>query len=347
MPSSSLRSTTKARVGIRRNVEWRVGRIVSIIASGKYPNCQTLAREIEVSPKTIQRDLDHLRNMKNMPLEYDDKRHGYHFTQPVSEFAPMQLSRGELVALFIAQKALEPLRGTKLQRVVAESVNKIAAACPETVSMRWEDMDAAYSVRESGVVAGDTVLFAKLLGAVMNQCEAVFHYRKLEGRGRERRRVQPYHVGQLQNGWYLIAHDLDRDEMRTFALQRMDGLEVLRTRFERDSRFDVRAYLSSGFGVWTYGAEAERFEVRIRFTGWAARVVAERRWHSNQEITPRSSDGGEIEFRAELAGLEEITRWVLGYGRHARVIAPKKLREAVRAEARAVLDPICNSAIDE
>ena len=335
----STKSQSRIRVGVSRVAEWRIGQVMSIIASGKYPNCRTLARDIEVSPKTIQRDLDHLRLQKNVPLEYDEARHGYYFTRPVSEFAPIQLSRGELVALFVAQKALEPLRGTRLQRVVAESVNKIANACPESVTLHWEDLDAAYSVKTTGVLAADGMLFAKLLEAVMNCREVTFAYHKLDTPGRkEERRVQPYHVGQLQNGWYLIGHDLDRREMRKFALQRLSKLAILKTRFERDATFNIRDYLSSGFGVWSYAADAQRFEVRIRFTGWAARVVAERQWHASQTVKPLNSDGSEIEFSAELAGLEEITRWVLSHGRHAKVLSPKKLRDAVHAEARAMLE---------
>lgn len=101
------------RAGHSRVAEWRLGRIIGIIAAGRYPNCRTLAAEIEgVSTKTIQRDLNHLRAMRDLPLEYDEQRRGFYFTRPVSEFAPIQLSQGELVALFVAQKALEPLRGT-------------------------------------------------------------------------------------------------------------------------------------------------------------------------------------------------------------------------------------------
>jgi len=331
-------TNSQRRVGVSRVAEWRVGRLISIIASGKYPNCQTLAREIEVSPKTIQRDLDHMRDQKMLPLEYDDKKHGFYFSRPVREFAPMQLSRGELVALFVAQKALEPLRGTRLQKLVAESVNKIASACPESVTMHWQDMDEAYSVKAAGVLAADALIFSSLLEAVMNHREVTFDYQKPQGRKPEQRRVQPYHVGQLQNGWYLIAHDLARKDLRKFALQRMSGLVILKTRFERDPKFSIRDHLNGGFGVWSYAAGAACFEVRIRFTGWAARYVAERPWHASQSIKPISDDGGEIEFRAEVAGLEEITRWVLSYGRHAKVLAPKKLRDAVHAEARAMLE---------
>ncbi|OYW72306.1 MAG: hypothetical protein B7Z37_25210 [Verrucomicrobia bacterium 12-59-8] len=329
-----------ARAGVRRNVEWRVSRVLSIIASGKCPSCQEIADEIEgVSAKTIMRDIAHLQTTRNAPIEYDAVRHGYFLNGPLSDLPPIQLTRGELVALFVAQKALEPLRGTPLQKVVKESVNKIAAACPESVTMHWEDLDAAYSVKATGVLAADASLFARLLDAVMNKREVTFSYQKLDGKGRsEERRVQPYHVGQLQNGWYLIAHDLARKEMRKFALQRMSGLEVLKVRFKRDPSFNMREYLSSGFGVWSYVANTRRYEVRIRFTGWAARVVAERLWHPSQVITPLKEDDSEVEFRAELAGLEEITRWVLSHGRQARVIGPEELKQRVREEAALVLE---------
>jgi proteasome accessory factor B len=250
----------------------------------------------------------------------------------------MQLTRGELVALFVAEKAVEPLKGTRLHRLVHESLHKIAEACPESVSLQWQDLDEAFSMKTTGVLKSDVAAFTRLVDAVLEHREVVFDYHKLESRRKERRTVQPYHVVQLQNGWYLIAHDPKRGQLRTFALQRLSELELLKTRFQRDPSFNIRDYLSSGFGVWSYAADAERFEVRIRFTGWAARYVAERQWHASQSIRPMKADGSEIEFRAEVAGMEEITRWVLGHGRHAKVLAPAKLRAAVQAEARAMLE---------
>lgn len=337
-PEPSRPRRSAIRVGVRRSVDWRVARIVSIIAAGRYPNCQTLAREIEVSPKTIQRDLSHMMNQRDFPLEYDDRRHGYHFTRPVSEFAPMQLSLGELVALFVAQKAMEPLRGTKMHRLVGEGVRKIVAACPEAAEVKWSDIEAAFSMKTSGSLKSDVTIFTKLVNAVTNRRELAFQYHSLKGRTRELRRVQPYHVEQANNGWYLKARDLKHGEIRTFALQRMTDVEVLAKRFQRDPTFDPAAHNGTGFGVWSYSADSQPFEIRIRFTGWAARVVPERNWHPTQEITTLKRDGSEIEFRARLCGIEEITRWVLSHGRHARVLGPKKLVEAVLAEARAMLE---------
>lgn len=327
-----------SRAGTRRSMIWRVHEIIKHLQARPFQSAGALAKVIEgVSTKTILRDLKFIQNEFDLPLKYHEKKHGYHFTGPVSEFAPMQLTKGELVALFVAEKAVEPLKGTRLHKLVHESLHKIAEACPESVSLQWQDLDEAFSMKATGVLKSDVSVFSQLMDAVLGHREVTFDYQKLEGRSKEPRRVQPYHVGQLQNGWYLIGHDLDRREMRKFALQRLSGLTMLKTRFEREAKFSVRDYLSSGFGVWSYGPEAQRCEVRIRFTGWAARVVAERHWHASQSITPLKEDGSEIEFRAELAGLEEITRWVLGHGRHAEVLAPAKLRNAVQAEARAML----------
>ncbi len=318
---------------------WRVHEIIKYLQAHPFQSAAKLASVIEgVSSKTILRDLKFIREDLDLPLKYDEKKHGYHFTEPVSEFAPMQLSRGELVALFVAEKAVEPLKGTRLHKLVHDSLHKIAEACPEFVSLKWQDLDEAFSMKTNGVLKSSVEVFTTLMDAVLGQREVSFDYPPKKGGTLGRRRVLPYHVGQLQNGWYLIAHDLDRKDWRTFALQRMSSLEILKTRFTRDPAFNIRDYLGSGFGVWSYGNEVERFEVRIRFTGWAARYVAERQWHSSQSITPLKDDGSEIEFHAEVAGLEEITRWVLGHGRHAKVLAPAKLRDAVHAEALAMLE---------
>ena len=142
-----------------------------------------------------------------------------------------------------------------------------------------------------------------------------FDYHKLTSTQPEQRTVQPYHLGQIEHGWYLVAYDPARKGMRTFALQRLTHLQVLKSKFERDPKFSAKTYLNGGFGVWSYDEhENHQQEIRVRFEGYAARVVGERLWHASQEIVPLKEDGSEIEFRVWLSGLEEITRWVLSWG---------------------------------
>ncbi len=312
---------------------WRVMEIHKIIRAGRFPNCTTLAAEIEVTPKTIQRDISFMRDQLGLPLEYHSIKHGYHYTQEVHEFPMLQLSRNDLVALFLARHALEPLRGTRLEGMLRESFSKIAEACPGEISIEWQELDAAFSVKAAGVLAADVTLFGDLLDAVRACREVSFDYLKLTSDRAERRTVRPHHVGQIEHGWYLIAFDPARGAMRTFALQRISNLTMLQTAFTREPGFDAREHLGGGFGVWSYAGEQRRHhEVQIRFEGYAARVVAERQWHPTQAVRKLKPDGSVIEFQADLSGLEEITRWVLSWGSKAKVLGPPELVKRVAQE---------------
>src|SRR5688572_14993729 len=94
----------------------RMMRIHQEIAKGTYPNASTLGRQLEVSTKSIQRDLEFMRDRLNLPLEYDRSRFGFYYTEPVSSFPTLQITEGELVALLIAEKALEQYRGTNFEK---------------------------------------------------------------------------------------------------------------------------------------------------------------------------------------------------------------------------------------
>ncbi len=321
------------RLGVSRPAIWRVQEIHRIIRAGGHPNCSTLAKEIEVTAKTIQRDISFMRDQLGMPVEYHPIKHGYYYTQDVSEFPMLHLSRRDLVALFLARHALEPLRGTRLERMLAESFSKIAEVCPGEVSIEWRELDEAFSVKASGVLAADVTLFGDLLDAIRGTREVSFDYHKLTSSKPERRSVCPHHIGQIEHGWYLIAFDPAREAMRTFALQRITNLEIHKAKFTRQAGFNARDYLGGGFGVWSYASERRnKHEVHIRFEDYAARVVAERQWHPTQAVRKIKPDGSVIEFQADLAGLEEITRWVLSWGSKARVLGPPELKKRVQDE---------------
>ncbi|RBP38122.1 putative DNA-binding transcriptional regulator YafY [Roseimicrobium gellanilyticum] len=295
-------AATSRRVGRTRRPIQRILQIHGLLIAKRFPNCSTLAREIEVTPKTIQRDLNFMRDEMSLPLEYHEREHGYFYTTPVTEFPLLQLSRRDMLALFLARRALEPLHGTRLEKLLAESFEKIAEAATGTVSFRWTELDAAFSVKTTGVVAADLEFFSTLLDAVLERREVTFDYLKLGATRPEQRKVRPYHIGRVEQGWYLTAYDLARRAERTFALPRMRHLTLLKTRFAPPADFDAAKHLAGGFGVWSYELEGRKQEmVRLLFTGYAARVVAERQWHPSQEIVAKKD--GSIEFRLQdLAG---------------------------------------------
>src|SRR6266436_5368795 len=83
----------------------RLHALVQRIQRGDYPSQKVLAAEWEKTPRTMQRDLDFIRDVWGMPLEYDEHKYGYYFTEPIGKFPMVPISEGELVSVFVAQKA--------------------------------------------------------------------------------------------------------------------------------------------------------------------------------------------------------------------------------------------------
>ena len=94
------------------------------LQGGRYPNCRRMGERLEVSSKTIQRDLDFMRDRLALPIEYDSERNGYYYTQPVTDFPTMEVSTGEVTALCVAQMALAQYEGTAFQRQLSAALRK-------------------------------------------------------------------------------------------------------------------------------------------------------------------------------------------------------------------------------
>lgn len=306
----------------------RMMRLHEEIAQGNYPNCSKLARDLEVAPKTIQRDIDFMRDQLGLPIEYDERSYGFYYTETVTHFPTVQVSEGELVALFVAQKALSQYRGTVFERPLAAAFEKLTKGLREQVSFEMGHWDASFSFRSTGTALTDLELFESLSKAVVHSREVIFEYRKLDSQAPEKRRVWPYHLASVDNQWYLFGHDVERDGMRTFALPRIGKAEVTGARFKQRKDFSLAKMLRHSFGVFS---GEETYEVRVEFRSWAARMVKEKQWHPSQKLVDKGD--GRVELMLVLGSLYEIKRWILSWGEFARVLGPPELVESVRQSA--------------
>lgn len=325
-----------SRDGRTRRPIQRIYEIHSAIRQGNLPNCSTLADRLGVTRKTIQRDITFMRDELGLPLTYCDDLHGYRYDGDVSDFPVFQLSEEELATLFFTRNALRGIRGTRLSDALSAAFAKLTQGMIGEIGFTWKDLDEAFSRK---VAAQDGKMlrgFGQVAKAVLGRQEISFHYRKLGADATERRKVRPLHLGEVDGGWYLIAHDLERNALRTFALPRISQVIVAKTRFERPAGFDGESYLKRSFGVWHVDGDETRHLVRVELRQYAARLAQERRWHPTQELDVLDTKGNRVEVRFEVGSLQEVVRWVLSFGRQAKVIAPPELARLVRDEVRAM-----------
>lgn len=307
----------------------RMMRIHQQLIENRYPNCSSMGKDIEVSTKTIQRDIDYMRYQLELPLEYDQQRHGYYYAEPVTHFPTIPATEGEVLALFVAQKALQQYRGTPFEEPLANAFAKLTQVMGEEVTVNLQELSEAMSFHHTGAGLTDMQVFQKVTEALREHRELSFSYRKLNSNRSEDRRVQPYHLGSIDGQWYLFANDLSRDDMRTFVLGRIRDVPQVGRKFKKDKEFSLRKRLMGSFGV--YSGEGN-FKVQIEFDTFAAQLIRERTWHGTQEIEELAEGG--LVLTVCLDSLEEIESWVLGWGSHARVLGPAELKKRVRAAVK-------------
>ena len=99
---------------------------------------------------------------------------------------------------------------------------------------------------------------------------------------------------------------------------------------EKHPDFNLDDFLSGSWGI----VKGERAVVRLEFSPKIARFISEVTWHPSQELEERND--GTLLASFEVMGLEEIKRWILGFGSQIKVLEPKKLREQIKKEAEEI-----------
>ena len=309
----------------------RMMRIHEEFQDGRLTNCTKLAELLEVSTKTIARDLEFMRDRMGLPVEYDAQIYAWRYAFPVKNFPTVQVSEGELLALLVAQKALVQYRGTPFHDQLAHAFSKLTAGLRDQVSFSPAGSLASVSFHQCGPSKADLQIFERISHAVLKSREIEFTYLKPQSSTPESRRMQPYHLANRENAWYLVGFDVARGALRTFAVSRIRKVTLSARKFAKPGNFSPETYYAKSFGAFV-GTGDHR--VVVRFTPAATSQIAERFWHETQEI--RELADGRLELRLHLNSLEEIQRWIMGWADQAEVVEPAELRDRVKAAAVAV-----------
>ena len=264
-----------------RPAMYRLGRIDEEVRSGKLPTSQDLAASIEVSARTIQRDIEYMHDVMGAPIAYDEVEHGYRYEKAGYSLPAAKLTEGELVSLLVGTKVLEQYGGTPFEADLRKAFQRIALLLPEEVSLHLRDLASATSFAITAPRPPDLRKFSRLTAAVRERKRLRILYDSLSGGRTETREIEPYHMACLDGAWYLIAYCRLRREIRMFVPERILDLTETGDTFDVPVDFDFDEYMAGAFKVMRGGKPRK---VRLLFTGKTARYVCERCWHPSQKV---------------------------------------------------------------
>jgi proteasome accessory factor BC len=194
---------------------------------------------------------------------------------------------------------------------------------PTETANRVEVLDPDYSPETPGRLA-------KLENAISKQRTVRYDYWSISRDKESERTLNPYALINDNGLWYVVGHDLDREDIRTFRVSRIRGEIKFATRRERDFRaptdFDVELY--RGRPPWQIGdlVGTARIEVRGDTAWWVRRAYGS---------TGKLEDGV---FVTEYSSIPQLASWVLRQNGRAVPLEPHELKQEVGAALRRVKD---------
>lgn len=208
---------------------------------------EALADRLGVSPRTVRRDVDRLREL-GYPIHATKGPDGGYRLDAGADLPPLLFDDDQAVALAVALRAAVGA-GVGIEEGAARALATVRQVMPARLRHRVAALDGATVEGRPGPTADPHVLIA--LGDAIRAGEVLRfdHQRPGDDGLPARRRVEPHHLLVRRGRWYLVAWDLDRDDWRTFRADRIVPLANTGPRFPTRTvpGGDVAAYVAGVF----------------------------------------------------------------------------------------------------
>ena len=200
------------------------------------------------------------------PIDSTTGRYGGYALGAGGRLPPLLLDDDEAVAVSVGLRDLSRAADPMLGEAAVAAMTKLLQVMPSALRERVDTLGEV-TVRVGRVVPRgpddarptDITILMALAQACHRQVRLRFDYRTGDDRT-GRRHVEPHRLVSLRNRWYLVAFDLDRDDWRTFRVDRVDGPGPTGARSVPRDAPDAAALVAEGVAVRAYDTQA-----RVRF----------------------------------------------------------------------------------
>jgi proteasome accessory factor B len=320
----------------------RLLRLITLLQAGRNYSADALATELEVSKRTVYRDLNML-ELANIPYYFDPDCGGYRIRRNFF-LPPINLTLTEALSMLAMSGRIEGAGNVPVLGHGARAAVKLEGALPQGIRRYVGSVLDKMQV-SLGPLAdheGLDSMFDTLSQAVAGKRICVLSYNSVYEGKTIRLEIKPLKLLFMGRAWYLIAYSKMHRETRTFKLSRMAKVSVTSRPFTKPKNVDLDGYFGNAWSMIPEGCE---HSVHLRFAPRVATNVSEVRWHKTQKT--KMLPDGSLDYQVTVDGLGEITWWILGYGDQVEVISPAGLRKSVIGVAKSVLDKYSSAREDQ
>jgi len=230
----------------------RLLRLLSLFQARRYWPGAELAEQLDVTTRTLRRDVDRLRTL-GYPVNSTPGAEGGYQLGSGASLPPLLLDDGEAVAVAIALRSGAAGSGAGIEEASVRALLKLEQVLPSRLRRRVEALHSYIVPLHAGGPKTDPQALSAIAAACRDHEGLRFNYCD-HGGSPTARDVEPHRLVHAGRRWYLVAWDLDRGDWRTFRVDRMESKLTTRSRFtpRKPPAGDFARYVSKSVAYAPY-----------------------------------------------------------------------------------------------
>jgi predicted DNA-binding transcriptional regulator YafY len=312
--------------GDERGTTERVLTLLGLLQQRQVWTGPELAERLGVTTRTVRRDVERLRTL-GYPVQASQGVGGGYQLGPGKDLPPLLLDDEEAIATAVSLLAGAGGGVASARDAALRALTKLDRVLPTRLRHEVRALSGSVESFEGGRALVDSEVLMRLARACRDEVETGFDYPS--GSEVRRRRVEPYRLVASDRRWYLLAYDLDRDDWRSFRVDRMTEVSVRTWRFRPRAAPDAATYVREGVASRVYPHRA-RFLVHASADTVRAQIPA-------AAAVVRQRGGEVCEVLSGADSLDFVLMHVLLLGHDFEILDPPELGSRCRALAERLL----------
>ena len=298
-----------------------------------YPSKQQLREACEeelfgsqgsnICDSTIEKDMFAMKMEHDAPIKFSKRHGGYYYEDADFSINDIPLSEDELSSIRFAANTLQQFREVPFFRQFGNAIDKIV----DRVAIGDnEDSEISQFIEfESAISVGGNEYLPLFLEAIRTRKKVFFTYASFIKGVEKPRKVSPLFLKEYRNRWYLISFDSAKNDIITYALDRIQDPMITEDEAILPKDFSPSSYFQDTVGITAYKGKTET--IKIKANKIAAKYIASQPFHRSQKLISERTEESVFELNVLIS--EEFIRSVLGYGGEIEIIEPQNLRETI------------------
>ena len=316
----------------------RLLRLLSLFQAQRYWSGAGLAERLEVTPRTLRRDVDRLRSL-GYPVNSTSGTAGGYQLGSGATLPPLLLDDEEAVAVAVGLRTAASGTVGGIEEASVRALSKLEQVLPSRLARRVAALHTFIVPMASMGPTVDASVLSSIAGACRDHEGLKFRYQSRDGSASSRN-VEPHRLVHTGRRWYLAAWDGDRNNWRTFRVDRIQG------RLTTGARFTPRPAPDGDFAVYVSKSVASapyphRALVKVRA---AAETVSER--IPPTVATLEALDSSTCLLHTGAFTLDGLSMYLAMLGAEFEVVEPPELAARMRDLAGRLLRAVGGSVAD-